>query len=507
MGDKSSQPPTSEKTTLTNADKGEVLKRLKQTDEQKKEAPLTDYRLEKLDFSGHTFDHSVDFSEAELVDCSFEKTIFKEKANFGQARSSEILQFNEEINLRQIALWLGKAQFHGKANFRKAQFNGEVNFTYTEFNGEADFRGSQFNAEAHFVQTRFNKVARFGRAQFIKQVHFDKTHFNNYTNFEGTDFNGEADFREAQFSQSSSFVNAHFKGDAYFWRTQFCWRVGFAGVEFHGKVRFWGDEANQVISEEADFSRCEFKWPEEVMFQQVYLGQASFLDATNLERINFLWVVWGKKGHLFWKRNFLFDEEEAKDRRIWEVVEDLYRQLKLNYEHKGDYARAGDFHYGEMEMRRNAMGRGKIKIMALILELFVGWIPRHLFSLTVWYKYLAGYGEKWGQALVCLVVLFLLFGGVNMLSGLQNEKGKVLFNYKFIDNYEVLLQKEFWQNEEFWKDYSTALHYTFFRMTLRLDPKLLPIPHDDLIWTVLQSISGPILIALLALAVKRKFKR
>lgn len=38
----------------------------------------------------------------------------------------------------------------------------------------------------------------------------------------------------------------------------------------------------------------------------------------------------------------------------YEKVETVYRLLKSNYEEKKDFKRVGDFHYGEMQMRRLA---------------------------------------------------------------------------------------------------------------------------------------------------------
>ncbi|MCH8209513.1 MAG: hypothetical protein IIA62_10750, partial [Nitrospinae bacterium] len=53
--------------------------------------------------------------------------------------------------------------------------------------------------------------------------------------------------------------------------------------------------------------------------------------------------------------NDLVSEEDDKrifDNIYFSQVEILYRQLKTNFENQGDYARAGDFHYGELEMKR-----------------------------------------------------------------------------------------------------------------------------------------------------------
>jgi len=82
-----------------------------------------------------------------------------------------------------------------------------------------------------------------------------------------------------------------------------------------------------------------------------------------LEKIRF------KNAHFRHTQNRLFNREYLADEVRNEIilnekdlltydsdyihqVEILYRQLKVNFEEQRDYARAGEFHYGEMEMQR-----------------------------------------------------------------------------------------------------------------------------------------------------------
>jgi hypothetical protein len=99
------------------------------------------------------------------------------------------------------------------------------------------------------------------------------------------------------------------------------------------------------------------------------------------------------------------DEHYAKTAGDYRLVEKLYRQLRKNYEGKGAYAEAGDFHYGEMEMRRLAQPAAL----------------RHI-SLAALYKYLSGYGEQHGLALFWLLfAVFVLFPALYLLAGAFGE--------------------------------------------------------------------------------------
>lgn len=54
--------------------------------------------------------------------------------------------------------------------------------------------------------------------------------------------------------------------------------------------------------------------------------------------------------------NFTTFSRKANERRSRLIlIENLYQQLKANYEDKHNYGEAGDFHIGEMEMRRQRL--------------------------------------------------------------------------------------------------------------------------------------------------------
>jgi hypothetical protein len=79
----------------------------------------------------------------------------------------------------------------------------------------------------------------------------------------------------------------------------------------------------------------------------------------------------------------------------------LNRNLKQNTQSHGDYARAGEFYYREMEMRRKSATR-----------------TREGVGLEA-YKHLAGYGERyWNTAVVSASIVFIfafLYGALDCL--------------------------------------------------------------------------------------------
>jgi hypothetical protein len=157
--------------------------------------------------------------------------------------------------------------------------------------------------------------------------------------FIATIFERKADFRNVTFSERAEFRQTRFRED---------------GVAEPGPV----------------FSLARFDKPNLVTFYDTYLGQALFHNCDASEFL-FTNVRWRQRDN---GKRMVFDEDErlkldkeattallpdadSQDSRNYGLVAELYQQLKKNYDDRRDYWTAGDFHYGEMEMKRLACPR------------------------------------------------------------------------------------------------------------------------------------------------------
>jgi hypothetical protein len=279
-------------------------------------------------------------------------------------------------------------------------------------------------------------------------------------------------------------------------------------AKFSGNTHFEGAEFRQ----RADFYKVEtakdatvnFQWvkllkPQQVFFHHVDLSRWSFLD-TDLRRIDFDDVTWGtipsyisalrsrrwvrrwERRHLSRRfllrllrlrlrltptRTAIFDEirvpnEKVEKDRLAEV-ERLYRHLKQNYESQRDYGRAGDFYYGEMEMKRRQLNP-------------LGQIPFWI------YRILSGYGESYPRALFWLVVMWLLFAVLFTVVGYTDEWGN---------------------HADLWR----SLIYSAQSMTLFHELNITFHSAWGKAIKLVASVLGVIQIALFGLALQRRFKR
>jgi uncharacterized protein YjbI with pentapeptide repeats len=334
-----------------------------------------------------------------------------------------------------------KRAFKFSCNFTGAQFAGDANFWGAEFSEDTYFWEAKFFGEAYFLEAKFSKKKKacFGKAEF----------FGN-TYFSGAEFSGEAYFWEAKFY-----------GNAYFGGTKFFGKIDFNTAEFRQLADF--SEVQTAKDATVDFQWVRFLKPQQVFFHHVDLSRWSFLD-TDLRRIDFNDVTWGTIRRLLSRRTALFDELNVSNQKDdLAKVERLYRHLKQNYESQRDYGRAGDFYYGEMEMKRRQLNP-------------LGQIPFWI------YRILSGYGESYPRALFWLIVMWLLFAVLFTVVGYTDEWGN---------------------HADLWR----SLIYSAQSMTLFHELNITFHSAWGKAIKLVASVLGVIQIALFGLALQRRFKR
>jgi len=457
----------------------------------------------EVDFSNSVFVNEVDFIKAIICDfANFSGAIFGDGVKFTNANLGSGVSF-QEANFGH-GVCFSKARFHHSVSFDGTIFDGDTNFDLATFRDRALFTGTKFRADTSFENTRFGINVSFSHAHFSGDVTFSGAIFDNELIFEETHFIGDASFLKAIFGQRTSFELATFNkestfddttfGDGVlFDRTSFKANVGFTRAIYKGSVAFQGrrkqegdDDDKPVFHAVVKFNEVNFQAPEKVRFQTISLKKASFLN-TRLDRVRFVDVNWDERD----KRRALYDERAAKNEGDYELVAQLYRQLKKNYEEERDYPGAGDFYYGEMEMMMKQYRRSE-KWYDWLFALEpqdegkskkLRWNPNWFNALlTTVYKRLSGYGEKPGLAFVWIGVILLVPALVYFI-----EKLVVTPNSGLVSSFAESLTE--------------SLAY----MTVRLAQK--PFSAWGKVFKLLQAILGPFQIALVALALRRKFRR
>jgi uncharacterized protein YjbI with pentapeptide repeats len=508
-------------------------------------ADFSGFVFPEADYSSHTFNPTCNFTEA----------TFTRGADFALTKFAQGATFY-------------KVTFAGDASFFKAKFAGEASFFNAAFMQGAEFLIATFTGEASFLNTAFLQDANFANADFTQKARFTRAKFMGNVSFHGARFAQDADFGTATFTRDARFFWTTFASDAWFVGATFTQAAEFSGARFNRvvnfldaefldaarfrKTHFRGDPELLVNANNSDtrdgmavgddgrfpgpiFARTTFGKPDKVEFSQTHLGWALF-HKCDVSEFSFSDVTWRRRPGRSGQR-MIFDEEielsvvdpdgttpsslagvtEAlrtgqsdPDDRNYGLVAETYRQLKKNYEDSRDYPTAGDFYYGEMEMRRLASPQ---RVRAF------RWWHRNL-GLVAWYKYASAYGGSYIRPFVMLLVVISIFTLAFPWAGLdRNEYARPAasvprrtpdpiatseLSYKCFGRFVGAYSGNWFGTAAFFgNSFMTVLSVAGFQKELKYEPGY---PCGRAL-ALLETLLTSTLVALFLLAVRRQFTR
>ncbi|MDP3024771.1 MAG: pentapeptide repeat-containing protein [candidate division Zixibacteria bacterium] len=450
----------------------------------------------EIHFEGVTFNGVANFERTSIRQgVSFKSTVFNSEAYFGGA-------------VFQILASFEKASFGRAANFENSFFQNGADFTGATFKNRTNFKEANFKEDAIFVGTKFKGKTSFENAVFQMEARFISAYFESEADFSGGFFQKEAFFANVIFQNKAGFARTTFQGQTKFVKNTFEFPVSFFRASFieettfssAGEVIFpynfsetiltLGEEDTKrvMFEKEVDFRNVKFLKPEKVSFRKVDLSKFRFLG-TDLRKVEFVDVGWYKeKGR---GRNKIYDEvspDPGTKKFDYPLISQMYKRLRANYEDNLNYAEAGDFHIGEMEMRRKG--------------------EKNFFNkCIVWaYKLISNYGESYWRPLLCWILpILLLFPLLFMYSGIEQITSR---QSPYMIHYQFNLSTISLSNAgDFIKDYLKSFVYSLSVFSLVREKLYRPISNLGHFWMVLESIFSPTLIAFFLLALRRRFKR
>jgi uncharacterized protein YjbI with pentapeptide repeats len=406
-------------------------------------------------------------------------------------------------------------EFPAKCIFLNASFTQEAYFSHAKFAQLAVFYGATFAQKAYFSDATFAQKARFFHAKFAQAADFSGTKFVQEANFYDVKFAREAPFSGAEFAQAADFSDAKFAQKANFYDAKFMASADFRETTFR---------KDKKLSPGPVFCMAEFSHPEAIVFYKTYLGQALFHNC-DVSKVTFSSVEWRRrKGS---GRRMLFEEEvdlnrkpahalepsgDCHDERDYGLIAEIYQQLKKNYDERKDYWTAGDFHYGEMEMKR---------LHSRSRRPWVRWLHRNL-GLVAWYKYVSSHGESYLRPLLALAIVLVIFTVLYPLAGLSLGKPAAQVSATVAQQASppvAASEVSYWHFAEFLREYPgrkwiggfaffghslmTTLGVAVLQKELRYEPAY---PWGRAL-ALVQLLLTSTLIALYLLALRRQFRR
>ena len=393
----------------------------------------------KYDFSGfqfpsinvnHQFDTGVLFKQAVFVGkVAFSSCIFRRGVDFGNAHFKDAVEFS--------TIWVQDTQFASLA-----PTTSEPNPTETTpIQPNGLFLSAVFDSTVTFMDVCFAGIAIFKYATFNSTTNFIKVKF--YGESPSVNLDGAVSFAGAAFKEEVIFDNCYFHRLANFQQTSFLKSAKFLAAEKPG-----------CFKAEVNFRKLPLNEKTLITFDKVNLAKASFLD-TNVETIIFRDVQWfqfpaktlfsPRRGAALYDE-YLVDQNKYDPDKInywhkqraekYERINEVYRQLVLNYQKKRDFITADEFHIGEMEMKRKKTPS-----------------PLNIYAL---YRFSSNYATSYWRALSVLLIITCLFSTLFLFTGFRPGKDSGEDTGQ-VTNYDFSLQPERWVSlKQFASEYGKA---------------------------------------------------
>lgn len=484
--------------------------------EQKLEAQDNDFSFvyfpDKFELSrNHTFTERVSFHHATFKkaalfwDAKFEKEAFFMDATFKGEAGFSFAKFSGWMNF-------DRAQFFGPADFQHAEFTESAWFNDCAFGHSVSFKAARFHNRAYFdpitgineedslrdqfefipqevsfSQAVFENEASFRKSKFTK-VEFFRTRFDKDADFWAVEIQNEADFHVATFHQTANFTHIvlHDKAELNFRQTIFKEAVYFDN-------RDYGDD---FVESTLIFSDAIAEHPEKIRFHSILLRPHWFLNF-DCRKVDFTNVHWINSGTARGVREEIKAIAEQKwewgtERVRWDDAHRLlnytYSQLADNYENRQRYEAASRFRRAALEtqfiLRKKFQGLwmqqgfscgeffrkivGHLKLVPLDLAHFL-------------YRHSSYYGESSIRASIVLLIIVVVTAIMLAVPFSTFKDG---------------------QHLGLWD----SVLYSLRLMTLQR-----PEPAAESLfaktWVTIGGIIAPLQLALLALALRRKFMR
>ena len=194
---------------------------------------------------------------------SFSASTFPDGADFTDALVIGTADFSD-ISFQYDVDFEG-AYFQNTVQFRRAQFAGSVFFHHTTFNFAVYFNDARFtsasrqNRATHegvgFRNASVRGEASFSGVDFSGKAIFDSMVFGDDATFLGACFHKSVDFGRAEFHRTVSFKEATFLGSSNFNDASFKAQTSFQGAILKSPPRFFGTE----LHEDTDFENVDWR--------------------------------------------------------------------------------------------------------------------------------------------------------------------------------------------------------------------------------------------------------
>ena len=375
--------------------------------------------------------------------------IYGNKLNFINCK------FEQEFRLQAVKivdnLSITNCEFFEEFNIMMSQIAGQTHVNNTTFQKRFLYHGNQNVGTVNFSSLIFNANSQFGQNHFQNHFSINTAEFNDKLTLHSNNYHKNATFVNFQINHKSSFKNEHYD------------KCSFQDIDFSQKshsfeeILLTDDKTmvfrNTIFNNRVSFRNCDC---DNIIFYN-----------SDITDIKFTSCNWNSSKRLLMKNES--KDKNGKNNNL-KTLENLYRQLKRNFEHSKNWELSGKAYISEMTIRKKRLWQDKN---------YLSWF------IYSFYDIFGGFTQNYIKPLVWLLVLTVFLFPLYYLFG-----ECLLFDSQFnlIRNCNI--------GDVFKKSFASSI----------------PFIKTDLVyanWWVqsFQTIISTILLTFLILALRKRFKQ
>ncbi len=410
-------------------------------------------------------------------------------------------------------------------SFQSAKFMKDADFRYTKFM-DVDFSFSEFNSRVSFDDVVFNKTADFWGTRFKDQseIFFRLTEFKKYADFRNASFYGSIAFENVNFPEQSAGFDFQYvrHGEAE--------RTSFRSIKLRPSW-FVDADAHKIVFEDVTWEISSAERELEIFKECISKDEKNISKEINNLRREVSNPKDEKEKAAFTKRieRLIVHKrhlEDRKERACYQLLSIAYRQIAANTEANGDYEYASKFRklafdtewlnkkkyskdwwndFREILKKKNLRPETRKKLSEHLRQ-------HNSHFLYRLYRWSSSYGESWSWALFVLfgiIMISAVFYTTPICSFKDDSSSENLVRISAVSQNlpqgttEIKIIKD---EKAKHLNFGEAVIYSLKVGTLQ-NRKLEPESPAAVAVVMLETVFVPVQLALLALAIRRKFMR
>ena len=267
------------------------------------------------------------------------------------------------------------------------------------------------------------------------------------------------------------------------------------GARFRGKLSWRGTGKDPIFAatEESSLQQAQFHEDIDAVLHSVSLERCR-LKGCDLRNIRLIGIRFPRRMGRF----AVYDETDRKPETVTEELQGLYRSLQSNYEARNEFGLAGNFRVAYWDVKRLDGGGFKEDWQ---------WLYRS-FSIIAIYNTFSRYGEDYRRTIAWIGGVILAAAIVFLATGFQAahplDSGPRLIRYSFAPTAEGVSDLA---SQRFVKDLWIASYSSLLVFSLQRQEGFWPATHLGEAVMFCEQLLAPILVAMLVLAIQRRFKQ